>query len=85
VSYGSGSCLPTGEVSRAPHVIWLPIMSPYREGSGVATACPAVSCGTRASNIKKNIACLGVQLGSHVYNTRTHVSKAPDVRALMGM
>jgi hypothetical protein len=26
-----------------------------------------------------------VQLGSHVHNTRTHVSKAPDVRALMGM
>jgi hypothetical protein len=45
VSYNLRSYLPTGEGSGAPRVLRLRILPPYQEGSGVATACPAVSCG----------------------------------------
>jgi hypothetical protein len=45
-----------------------------------------------ASGIRKGLAGLGMQLGSRVIKTRlsiteacTHVSKMPDVRAIMGM
>jgi hypothetical protein len=76
ISYSSRSCLPAGEGSKAPHVLRLLIMPPYREGSGAATACRAASYGPRNLNIKKNLAVLLVQLGLHVLNTRAHVSKA---------
>jgi hypothetical protein len=66
-------------------VLWLEILPPYRESSGAATACPAVSCGPQPSNIKKSLAGMRVQLGSHVPNARTHVSKAHDARAIMGL
>jgi hypothetical protein len=49
------------------------------------TTRPAVSFGSRASSIKKSLACLPVQLGLHVPNAHAHVSKAPDVRAIMGL
>jgi hypothetical protein len=32
ISYNSGSYLPAGEGSRAPHVLRLQILPPYREG-----------------------------------------------------
>jgi hypothetical protein len=75
ISYSSRSCLPAGEGSKAPHVLRLLIMPPYREGSGAATACRAASYGPRDLNVKKNLAVLLVQLGLHVLNTRAHVSK----------
>jgi hypothetical protein len=54
VSYSSGSCLPV-EDSRAPRVLRLRILPPYREGSGAVTACPTVSCGLRTLSIKKSL------------------------------
>jgi hypothetical protein len=39
--------------------------------------------GPQASSIKKSLAGLSVQLGTHVPNARAHVSKAPHVRAIM--
>jgi polyferredoxin len=78
MSYNSGSCLPTREGSSVPGILRLQILAPYREGSGVATACPAVSCGIRASNIKKS-------LDPCVPNARVHISKTPDVRAIMSL
>jgi uncharacterized heparinase superfamily protein len=68
-----------------PCVPWLRILPPYWEGSGAATACPAVSYGSRASTIKKSLAGLPVQLGLHVLNVCAHVSKAPDIRVIMGL
>jgi hypothetical protein len=35
--------------------------------------------------MKKSIAGLSVQLGSCVSKARVHVSKVPDVRAIMGL
>jgi hypothetical protein len=35
-------------------------------------------------NIKKSLVGLLVQLDTHVLNAHTHVSKAPDIRAIMG-
>jgi hypothetical protein len=85
VPYSSGSCLPRGEGSRASHVLRLQTLPPYREGSGATTACPAVPCGPWASNIKESLADLPVRLDPHVPNARAHVSKAPDVKAIMGL
>jgi hypothetical protein len=68
VCYDTGSCLPAGEGSRAPRVLRLRILHPYREGSGNATVCPVVSRGPQASSMKKHIAGLLVQLGTHVPN-----------------
>jgi hypothetical protein len=42
MSYSSGYCLPAGEGSGAPHVLWLQILPPYREGSDATIACPVV-------------------------------------------
>jgi hypothetical protein len=53
-------------------------------GSGVAT-CYVVSCGPQTSSIKKSLVCLPVQLGTYVPNACAHISKAPDVRAIMGL
>jgi hypothetical protein len=46
---------------------------------------PTVPCRMRASSIKKSLADLAVQLGPHVPNACAHISKAPDVRAIMGL
>jgi hypothetical protein len=53
-------------------------------GSGTAM-CPAAPFRLWASSIKKRLADLPMQLGTHVPNTRAHVSKVPDVRAIMGL
>jgi hypothetical protein len=42
------------------------------QGGLRATTRPTVPCGPRASNIKKRLVCLPVQLGSHVPNA-THM------------
>jgi hypothetical protein len=62
---------PCREGSGAPCVLWLWIMPPYQEGFGAATACPTVSCGPQALNIKKRLASLPMQLGPHVLNACT--------------
>jgi hypothetical protein len=85
VSCSSGSCLLAGEGSGLPHVLRFWIMPPYRKGSDAGTACHEVPCGPRASNIKKNLAGLPVRLSTCVPNARTHVSKALDVRAIIGL
>jgi hypothetical protein len=46
---------------------------------------PTVPSGPRASNIKKSLASLSMQSGSYVLNVRAHVSKAPNIRVIMGM
>jgi hypothetical protein len=53
-------------------------------GSDAAT-CPVAPCGPRASSIKKSLVVLLVQLGTHVPNARAHVSKSPNIRAIMGL
>jgi hypothetical protein len=57
---------------------------PAREGSDAAT-CPAAPCGPRASSIKKSLAVLPVQLGTHVPNARVQVFKPPDIRTIMDL
>jgi hypothetical protein len=44
-----------------------------------AVTCPTAPCEPWDSSIKKNIACLLVQLDTHVSNTCAHVSKMHDV------
>jgi hypothetical protein len=39
----------------------------------------------RASSIKKNLASLTVQLGSHVSKAHAHVAKTPDISAIMDL
>jgi hypothetical protein len=85
VSYSNGSCLPIREGSRAPRVLQLWILPPCREGSVAATTYPAVSCGPWVSNIKKSLAGLPVRQGSPIPIARVHISKAPNVRAIMGL
>jgi hypothetical protein len=53
-------------------------------GSG-ATMCLTAPCGPPASSIKKSLAGLPVQLGTHIPNARVHISNAHDVRAIMGL
>jgi hypothetical protein len=65
-------------------VLWLWAQPPCQEGSGAATRL-VVPCGSRATNIKKNLASMPTQLGSHVSKSRTHVSKAHDVRSIIGL
>jgi hypothetical protein len=57
---------------------------PAEVGSG-ATTCRMAPYGSRASNIHKSLAGLPMQLGTHVPNAHAHVSKAPDIRAIMGL
>jgi hypothetical protein len=49
------------------------------------TMCPAAPCEPGASNIKKRLANLPVQLGTHVPNAHVHFFKASDIRAIMGL
>jgi hypothetical protein len=55
------------------------------QGGLLATTCHVVPYGPRASNIKKRLVGLPVQLGSHVPIAHVHVSKASDVGAIMGL
>jgi hypothetical protein len=52
---------------------------PIKKGSSAAT-CPVKLCGLRKSRIKKGVASLAVQLGSHVSKVRSHLPKVhvPD-------
>jgi hypothetical protein len=52
---------------------------PTEKGSDAAT-CPVKLCGLRKSRIKKGVASLAVQLGSHVSKVRSHLLKVhvPD-------
>jgi hypothetical protein len=50
---------------------------PVEVGFGAATY-PMVPCGPRASGIKKSLAVLLVQLGTHLPNARAQVSNASD-------
>jgi hypothetical protein len=53
-------------------------------GAGsIATTCPTAPYGPQVSSIKKSLADVPVHLGMHIPNTRTHVSKAPHVRAII--
>jgi hypothetical protein len=73
-----------GEGFGVPRVLRLRILPPYQEGSGAITRHVA-PCGPHASNIKKSLAGLPVWLGTHIPNARMYVSKAPDVRAIIGL
>jgi hypothetical protein len=55
------------------------------EVSSDAVMCPTVPCAPCTTNIKKSLADLPVQLGMHILSARAHVSKALDVRAIMGL
>jgi hypothetical protein len=93
VSYGSrprlrprwASTLPLSRGSRPRHVSYgsEPHFSTGK-GSGAATH-PAVPYGPHTSSIKKGLASLPIQLGSRVSKACTHVPKAPDARAIMGL
>jgi hypothetical protein len=48
-----------------------------------ATTCTVGPYESRASSIKKSLAGLPVQLGTHVPNKRVNVSKASHVRVIM--
>jgi hypothetical protein len=56
-----------------------------QRGGFQAATCPAVPCGPWASSMKKSLVGLLVHKVSPVPNTRRHVSKEPDVRAIMGL
>jgi hypothetical protein len=57
---------------------------PVEVGSGAVT-CLTAPFGPWTSSIKKSLAGMSAQLGTHVPNPRVHVSKAYDIRAIMGM
>jgi hypothetical protein len=62
------------------------VLNPASLSGGLqAVTRPAVPCASRASSMKKSLAGLSVQQGTPVSNARAHVSKAPDVRAIMGL
>jgi hypothetical protein len=45
--------------------------------------CPMTPCGTCAPSIKKSLAGLPVQVGTHVPNASVHVFKVPHIRTIM--
>jgi hypothetical protein len=47
--------------------------------------CPMTPWGPQVSSIKKSLAVLPVQLVTHVPNAHVHVSKALDIRAIIGL
>jgi hypothetical protein len=65
-----------------PRVLWLRSSPPGLVGSGAVT-CPRAPCEPWVSSIKKRLADLPMQLGTHISNARAHVSNAPHVRAVM--
>jgi hypothetical protein len=81
--YNFGFHLSVVEGSGAPFVLW--ILPPYREGSGAAIVCPVASCESRVSSIKKRLTGQSIQIGMHVPNTHTYISKASDVKVIMGL
>jgi hypothetical protein len=75
LSYGSRSCLPTGRAPAPDPASLLGGLRRYHTSYGSLWAV--------GLKYKKSLACLPMQLGSHVPNARTHVSKAHDIRAIM--
>jgi hypothetical protein len=78
---------PISLLGRAPtplRVLRLRTLLLYREGSDAIT-CHVVPCGPQASSIKKSLADLPMQLGSHVFKAQTQVSNAANVRVIMGL
>jgi hypothetical protein len=57
---------------------------PAEVGFGVATYTVA-PYGLWALSIKKSLAGMLVQVGTHVPNARAHVFKTSDIRAIMGL
>jgi hypothetical protein len=86
-----GSDITTCTVAPNPlGVIWSAVCPKAPDAASLlgglrAATCPAVPYGPRASNIKKTLAGLPVRLGPRVSNSRTHVSKTPDVMTIMGL
>jgi hypothetical protein len=99
VSSGSGAHLPTKEGSGVATCTVAPnplgglrsIVCPTTpdpaslQGGLWATTRPTALRGPQALSIKKILASLPVQQGSHVPNARVPVSNAPDIRAIMGL
>jgi hypothetical protein len=65
-----------------PRVLWLWALPPCGECFGAATYRTAPS-GLWTTGIKKGVATLDTQLGSHVSKARSHVTEAPARRADM--
>jgi hypothetical protein len=83
VSYSSRHLLPTKGGLRHYRVIHGSIPR-LPAGVSLDTARhPAALYGPRASDKKKSLAELAIQLGSRVFNARSCVSKASDTRAIM--
>jgi hypothetical protein len=98
VSHGSGLCLLERRAPALPRVPQLrtsppcrgelrrchvaPASPPREESSGAATY-PTAPSGLWTTGIKKGLAVLGTQLGSHVSKARSCVTEAPARRADM--
>jgi hypothetical protein len=65
------------------HVQQLRTLPSCRKGFVTATR-PAVPYGPWATSTKKSLPGLSIQLGPRVSKARMHVSKTPDVKAIMG-
>jgi hypothetical protein len=84
MSYGSGRRLLAEVGSDAAMCPTAPDTASLLGGLQAAMH-PVVSCESRASSIKKSLASLPVQLGTHVLNSHMHVFMALDVKATMGL
>jgi hypothetical protein len=82
VSYGSEPRLPIEVGSSAATCPIAPDLASRLRWASTLPRVPRVYA-PRASSIKKNLANLPMQLGTHILNTRAHVSKAPHIRAIM--
>jgi hypothetical protein len=71
-----GSVSPSGELRRCHVFLSFGPHLPAEVGSGAATY-PTASSGLWTTGIKKGLAALGTQLGSHVYKTRSYVTEVP--------
>jgi hypothetical protein len=89
--------LPERRAPALPHVSHLPtsppcqgglrschvaLASPPREESSGAAMYPMAPSGLWTTGIKKSLATLGTQLGSHMYKARSCVTEAPARRAV---
>jgi hypothetical protein len=84
VSRGSGPRPLLGRALVPLRVLRLRTLPLCLEGSSTITN-PTVPCGLQASSIKKNLTGMSMQLGSRVFKTRMHVSKASGIKAIMGL
>jgi hypothetical protein len=65
-------------------VLWLRTSLSIEVGFGAAM-CHMTPCGSWASSIKKSLAGLPVQLGTHVFNAHVHIFKASDIMVIMDL